>query len=372
VSGNAFDVVIVGAGPAGATAANLMAQKGHQVGLVDRERFPRDVMCAGWLNARSAPLLAELGVPAKSLLSNAFSDVTFFRADFSQTAKPAFEDAPGYLIDRSEFDNALVTAAVGEGVTFIQGCAASGLQLKESTVIVELSDGRQLEGKLLLLSTGRGSPLLDRVGLSGSWGETPVWSVQVDAPLVGHDAPPEPRVGVVLGMDRAGSYGLLCMALDRMSIGVNWISESDGAVPALVNLCRQAYQHKVVPVDLSRQACKSEVVRSPASAALDMDSHVGKHTLVIGDAGGFISAASNEGIYPAMWSAQIAVEVADGALRSVHSQDELMAFDSVWRMRMAEYLRSPHTDVQFLLPLIFTNQPMADRMGAAFFSGENI
>ena len=49
-----------------------------------------------------------------------------------------------------------------------------------------------------------------------------------------------------------------------------------------------------------------------------------------------------------------------------------MAFDSLWRIQMADYLRSPHTDVQFLLPLIFTNQPMADRMGAAFFFGENI
>ena len=73
-----------------------------------------------------------------------------------------------------------------------------------------------------------------------------------------------------------------------------------------------------------------------------------------------------------MWSAQIAVDVLEKALRSVQSQDELMTFDSVWRMQMADYLRSPHTDIQFLLPLIFSNQPMANRMGAAFFLGENI
>jgi hypothetical protein len=49
-----------------------------------------------------------------------------------------------------------------------------------------------------------------------------------------------------------------------------------------------------------------------------------------------------------------------------------MSFDSLWRMQMADHLRSPHTDIRFLLPLIFSNQPMADRMGAAFFFGENI
>jgi flavin-dependent dehydrogenase len=128
----------------------------------------------------------------------------------------------------------------------------------------------------------------------------------------------------------------------------------------------------VLPLDVSQEAARAKVTQSPASAALDMDTHVGKHSLLIGDAGGFISAASNEGIYPAMWSAQIAVEVIDSALKSPQSQDELMSFETKWRTTMADYLRSPNTDIQFLLPLIFSNQPIADRMGAAFFSGENI
>ena len=133
-----------------------------------------------------------------------------------------------------------------------------------------------------------------------------------------------------------------------------------------------AHEHNVIPVDLSKQAAKAKVFRSPAAAALDMESHVAKHTLLIGDAGGFLSAASNEGIYPAMWSARLAAQVVDQALDSRFSQDELMSFDSTWRMEMADYLRSPHTDVRFLLPLIFSNQPMADRMAAAFFFGDNI
>ncbi|MGB2986276.1 MAG: FAD-dependent monooxygenase, partial [Phycisphaerae bacterium] len=361
MSDSPYEVVIVGAGPAGATAAILMAQKGHRVELVDRETFPREVACAGWLNARSVPLLTELGVAVKPLLNRAFHDVTFYRADFSQTAKPRFENAPGYLIDRAQFEHALITTAVDKGVSFVQGCAVTDLRLKESSILAKLPGGRIMEGRLLLLAAGRGSPLFDRVGLTGAMGESPIWSVQVDARLTSHAAPPEPRVGVILGLDRAGSFGLCCVSTDRMSIGVNCVGERGEAVPALVHLCRRAFEHEVVPVDLSDQARETEPLWSPASAALDMDSHVGKHTLVIGDAGGFIAAASNEGIYPAMWSAQIATEVADKALHSVHSQDELMTFDSIWRMRMADYLRSPHTDVQFLLPLIFSNQSMADR-----------
>ena len=367
-----YDVAIIGAGPAGVTAAILLAQKGRSVVLIDRAAFPKEVMCSGWLNARSAPLLGELGVPVKPLLDRAFRDVTFYRADFSQSAKPTFEETPGYLIDRTQFDNTLVATAIEQGVMVVQGCEAVNVRLKESSVTVELADGRSVESRLLLLAAGRGSELVERVGVARSTEGRPIWTAQVAATLSSDIASAEPHVGLVLGLDPKGSFGLCCESPEWLSISVNWYGERGEAIPALFGLSRRAFEHGVVSLDLSGRTQTAEVIPSPASAALDMDSHVGKHTLVIGDAGGFVSASSNEGIYPAMWSAKIAVEVADSALRSVHSQDELMTFDSVWRMRMADYLRSPHTDIRFLLPLIFTNQPMADRMGAAFFSGENI
>ena len=60
-----YDVAIVGAGPAGATAAILLAKKNRRVALIDRADFPREVTCAGWLNARSATLLETLPVEAR-------------------------------------------------------------------------------------------------------------------------------------------------------------------------------------------------------------------------------------------------------------------------------------------------------------------
>ena len=199
-----------------------------------------------------------------------------------------------------------------------------------------------------------------------------MWVVHVEAEMPKAKAPKTPHVSVVLGLDGASSFGLVCVSKKRVSVDVNWIGQPEATVGALVNLCKAGVAHDVLPADLTELAVKAKPHRSPASAALDMDSHVRKHTLLIGDAGGFVSAVSNEGIYPAMWSARIAADVLDTALASKHSQDELMAFDSAWRVKMADYLRSPHTDVRFLLPLVFSNQPMADRMAAAFFFGENI
>ena len=340
--------------------------------LVERATFPRNVPCAGWLNARCVPLLAELGVAAKRLLGRPFSDVTFYPADFAQSAKPVFETPPGYLIDRARFDSALVKTAVRCGVTFIQGCGAANLQLRETGGLVHLDDGRQLEAKLFLLASGGGSELVERFGLASGPTEPPVWTTQVEVRVERGAASSVPRVAVVLGLDKRDSFAFGCLSSDRVSLSISWFGDRAETVPTLIRVARGAFENGAMPVDLSAQARTARVLRSPSAVALAMDSHVGKHTLVIGDAGGFVSAASNEGIYPAMWSAKIAVDVVEQALGSQCSQDELISFDSVWRMQMADYLRSPHTDIQFLLPLIFTNQPMADRMGAAFFCGENI
>lgn len=57
-----FDAIIVGAGPAGSSAAILLAQAGWSVALVEKQRFPRRKVCGECLAASNLPLLAALGV----------------------------------------------------------------------------------------------------------------------------------------------------------------------------------------------------------------------------------------------------------------------------------------------------------------------
>lgn len=60
----AFDAVIVGAGPAGATAAILLARAGWSVALVEKQTFPRRKVCGECIAASNLPLLDTLGVGA--------------------------------------------------------------------------------------------------------------------------------------------------------------------------------------------------------------------------------------------------------------------------------------------------------------------
>ncbi|NUQ51003.1 MAG: hypothetical protein HUU27_13925, partial [Phycisphaerae bacterium] len=109
---------------------------------------------------------------------------------------------------------------------------------------------------------------------------------------------------------------------------------------------------------------------SPAGLALDLDTHVGKRCLLLGDAGGFVSAFSNEGIYPAMMSGVLAADVVARALKAPVPQDELASFGVEWRTRLADYLRMPNTDLSLLVPLVFNNPQMCLRVARAFLHGQ--
>ncbi len=367
-----FDVAVCGAGPAGAFAAALLAKSNHRVALIEAQRLPRTDSACVWMGAQLAPLLETIGVKIKKAGGRAFTDVMFHSGDFTKQATPRFSEPPGYMINGGELYTALVNAAVKAGAQLFEGSAVTDVRLSESSVTLPLANESTVESKLLLLASGRGTPLLQRCGFHRPTTGSVLWSARVDAAAGDSKLKPKLGVHVILGLDRKGSFGTICRLVERLSISIHWSGDREAATSAFIDLCKLSLQRGLLDVDLTRAAATAPLVASPAAAALEMDSHVGKHALLIGDAGGFVSAASNEGIYPAMWSAKIATQVVQEALESTYSQDVLMSYDSRWRIELADHLRSPNTDTQFLLPLIFSNQAMADRMGTAFFTGANI
>jgi 2-polyprenyl-6-methoxyphenol hydroxylase-like FAD-dependent oxidoreductase len=275
-----FDVGIIGAGPAGATAAILLGAKGHRVALLEKEKFPRAVPCAGWVSAKVRPILADLDPGLEALLDHPFSEVNFYNNEFSKKAKPRFKEPAGYIIDRTQFDNTLAKAAVKSGAVFMQQSAVKDLRLGESYVELTLGDGAKLKTRLLLVAAGRNTELLDRVGFARRIGESPIWSAQVDGPIPA-DSLADPCVFVVLGLDGGNSFGLCTVLRRRLIMNVNWRGDQDQARAQLARMCRLAHEKNVVPIDLSARAAAAPVLRSPAAAALDMDTHVAKHTLLI-------------------------------------------------------------------------------------------
>jgi len=92
---------------------------------------------------------------------------------------------------------------------------------------------------------------------------------------------------------------------------------------------------------------------------------------MIGPAGGFFSS-SGEDVYPGCWSAKFAADAMKKALMEPHLQDALGVYRSKWRTTLGDYLRGPQQNLQFLLPLVYRNPVMTERMAEAILLGKNV
>jgi flavin-dependent dehydrogenase len=115
---------------------------------------------------------------------------------------------------------------------------------------------------------------------------------------------------------------------------------------------------------------QAEYMDIPLAGALAHEG-VANRTLLIGPAGGFYSA-TGEDLYPNCWSAIYAVEVLKKALKEPHLQDAIQPYRQRWRTTLGDYLRGPQQNLRFLLPLVYRNQVMTDRLSDSILLGKGL
>jgi len=156
-----FDIVVVGGGPAGATAAALCARKGLAVALIEHRHFPRHKVCGDVLNPNCWTTLERLGVAGKihALPHHIITGALFTTSD------GAILDVPmrGCAIRRSHFDAALLQHARDCGVTVVEGEAVN-----EITPSLEVStrSRRYHSRKGIIAADGRHSIVARQAGLA--------------------------------------------------------------------------------------------------------------------------------------------------------------------------------------------------------------
>ncbi len=293
-----WDVVVVGAGPAGSSAARAAAAQGRRVLLLDKAEHPRYKTCGGGIIGPSRDSLP----PGFDLpLQDRVHAVTFaYDGRFTRTRRS--KRMLFGLVNRDEFDYRLVQAAKQAGAVLVTGVTVSGVEQQggdNRTALVTATDGRTFEARAVVGADGSAGRVGRHVGVTfdqidlGLEAEIPV-PPEVAAHWAG-------RIHLDWG-PLPGSYGWVFPKTEAGSLTVGVISargDGERTKQYLADYIRRLGLSGFTPSVESGHLTRCRAEDSPLSRG---------RVLVAGDAAGLLEPWTREGISYALRSGLLAGE----------------------------------------------------------------
>jgi len=162
----AADVLVAGAGPAGAATAAALAAEGLHVLVLDRAAFPRDKACAEFLSPGAVAALGRLGVLDAAAAAGVWKEGLRIVAAGGELTLRYREGQRGLGISRPVLDDLLLRRAREAGAEVRERTDVAGALLEHGRVCgVRLRDGRELRARFVVAADGLHSPVARSLGL---------------------------------------------------------------------------------------------------------------------------------------------------------------------------------------------------------------
>ena len=361
-----YDLIVVGAGPAGSAAAYHAASAGLTTLLVDRKRFPRGKVCGDGLTPRAVRALSRLGLGPLLDRHTRIRGVRVVNGSDSRVVCYPGGSASMYgaVVPRRVLDDAMLRAARGAGADFAEETAVTALRLEPSgrvtgcdldtpqgpdvaearlTIVADGATGslsRHLLGATRSRAGGsarRQQSLAVRQYWSGVEGLAPYFEVHV--PLVWRGRP------------YAGYRWIFPLSATEANVGVGFLEPpSHAECPSLRDVLARFVRELVDDDRRFRRARPSGLLEGGVLASQMADpSRLPPGVLLVGDAAGLVHPFTGEGIGYAIESGEIAARTAIRCLRDGSRPATLYGRDLTGRLRRQWALRGSRRHVTWLV-----------------------
>ena len=353
------EVIVAGAGPAGAVAARTLAAAGIETLLVDRHAFPRNKPCGGGITTRVLRRFPWLPDAIAPIDRHEVSTLHLEGPD--RTVVEISSPRPCVLlIRRVEFDNALASQALAAGARFQSGFEITQVTETPTGVTLRARDGSVLKAPIVIAADGVHSVIAKRLGLNPRWPRSRLALDMMEETDTLAATRPD-VLWIAYGYRDLDGYAYIFPKARHVNVGIGCLlSHYDAHVDVHPDELQGELIRTLEARDMLRGRRDADCFTPyliPVGGPLDVTAR--GRVLLCGDAGGFVHGVTAEGIYYAMVTGEHAARAV--AAHRHRPEKAAAAYERAWRAEIGPEL----ADSVLLQQLLFGDRSQVREAVAA-------